>query len=564
MGRSHRPDVQPDRGRTDTRADRRDCLAGRRVALAAMAVLLALCCPACADPITDPMGPGRVDYLIIAPEALAEPCEPLLELRRQQGLATALVTTQSLVAAMGRDRLAPADIVAFLTHAAGDWGLRFVLLVGDAVGPEDLIVPMSVEPGGYFSDRFLSERELATDYLYSALGQEEPVLYVGRFPAGTPEELAAMVGKTIAYETETAPGPWQRKLSFVTGNPGFDPFVDAVITGLFIKLVSAGVPASYDVEVADARPDSLHCTYPPEFNSNALRLLGEGALLYVYAGHGTPTGCDDLKWQGQTYPILEAADLAQVDIEGGAPLMVAIACHTGRIDWPKGDSLGEQVMKLPRGPVAYLGASRVCQPYGNAVLAQAILNATFETEAETVGEMLALAKRETLQDQSTARQQADTLGATVQGADSLPGMRRDVVRHYNLLGDPALRLRRPLGGVQLQAQPQGGTLRVTGTVPLKEGELIVSLEVGREAFVRRPGRLPAATDPGLGDAMRRRYAEANDKAVARLQRPFTDGAFSVELPLPQSLAPGKYHVKVFAWNEEGAAAGAEEYIVAEL
>lgn len=564
MSRSHRPDVQADRGKSDTPAAHRDCVAGGRVAIAAMTVLLALCCPACADPIADPMGPGRVDYLIIAPEALAAPCEPLLEFRRQQGLETALVTTQSLAATMGRDRLAPADIVGFLTHAAGDWGLRFVLLVGDAVGSEDLVIPMSVEPGWYFSDRFLSERELATDYLYSSLGQDEPVLYVGRFPADTPEEVAAMVEKTIAYEAETAPGPWQRKLSFVTGNPGFDPFIDAVITGLFIKLVAEGVPAPYEVEVAYARPESTYCTYPPEFNSNALRLLGEGALLYVYAGHGMPTGCDDLKWQGQTYPILEAAHLTQVDIEGGAPVMLVIACHTGRIDWPKGDSLGEQVMKLPRGPVAYLGASRVCQPYGNAVLAQGILNATFETKAETIGEVLTLAKRETLQDQSPARQQADTLGATVQGADSLPGMRRDVVRHYNLLGDPALRLRRPEHEVGLQVAPVDGALHVHGTVPLREGELIVSLEVGRETFVRQPGRLPAASDPNLAEAMRRRYTESNDKAVVRLRRPFSDGTFSVDLPLPQSLAPGTYHVKAFAWNEKGAAVGAEEYIVAEL
>jgi len=529
--------------------------------LPAAAAALALLGPAYADGVVDPMGPGRVDYVIICPEGLAAPCEPLLEHRQQQGLRTALVTMQALRDALGCAVLTPADIVRFLRHARDDWGLRFVLLVGDAVGPPDMTIPMSIEQGAYYSDRFLSERGLATDYLYSSLGGEEPILHVGRFPADTPDEVAAMVGKTIAYETRSTPGPWQRKLSFVTGAPGFDPFIDAVITGLFIRLVSQELPALYDVEIADAKPESYYCTYPPEFNANALRLLNEGSLFYVYAGHGMPTGCDDLRWQGGTYPILEVADLGRVGIPNGAPLMVVIACHTGRVDWPKGDCLGEQAMRLQPGPVAYLGASRVCQPYGNAVLAEGILSATFGEAPGTLGEALSEARRLTLlPDTSPLRQQADAIGAAIQGPDALPRMRRDVVRHYNLLGDPAVRLHVPRS-LTIHVQPAEGKLLVTGSAPMREGTCLVSLETARDRYVRTPGKVPPPTDPGFAQAMRDRYVLANDKAISRAEVGVSDGAFAAELPLPTDLQPGTYPVKAFAWDNAGAAAGAAEYVV---
>src|SRR5258705_8120255 len=179
----------------------------------------------------------RIDaqYLVIAPPAFADQLDPLCDLRAK-AYKVAVVRTDDIAAALGPG----AEGVAKLIKRVGP---KFVLLAGDAD-----TVPTFVRKGEYVSDRFPTDPDLATDYLYGAV--------TGRFPADTVEELQAMAAKTIAYETTLPGGAWQKRISFVTGEANFGALIDDILERQFNSVVTAKIPMAYDVETSYAKPSS--------------------------------------------------------------------------------------------------------------------------------------------------------------------------------------------------------------------------------------------------------------------------------------------------------------------
>lgn len=508
--------------------------------------------------VADPAAPARVDYLVVAADDYLSSCDALLALRQAQGLQAGAVGYSQACAAAGEAPGVPA-LVAFLRHAHADWGTRYVLLVGGALGPPSLAIPMEVERARYFSDKFDSSPDVATDFTYSTLGGEVPVLHVGRFPARSLAEAQGMADKTVAYETASQPGPWQRRIAVFAGQVGLNPAVDTLVERVFTRVMVDSIPAAYNVEVAYARPDSPYCPWPPGFHANAVRLINEGSLLCAYVGHGARTGCDDVRWRGQTYPILDMRHLGEIDARTGLPVMVVIACWTGQLDSPRGECVAEGMLKLPAGPVAVLACSRICQPYGNAILGQALLDSVFGAPGDRLGAALDRARARLLTRARDAfRRQVDPLAGMVQGLSSLEGIRADTARDYNLLGDPALLLHRPAGRLELEAtRGGGGQLLVTATGDLEQGTALVSVECPRDKLARKLDPLPEPADPGFQEAMNRRYASANDRAYVRAQARLEDGHLRAELTLPPGIA-SPLIVKAFVWNATGSAMGALE------
>jgi hypothetical protein len=415
---------------------------------------------------------------------------------------------------------------------------KFLLLAGDA----DRVPPFR-RKAAYVSDKFPTDPELATDHLFGAIA--------GRFPADTVEELRAMAEKTIEYETSLAGGPWQRKLAFVAGEGGFGAAVDAMIENQFSTLVSEQIPPAFDVELAYAKTSSKHGYYPPKFNEHTIRLINEGPLFFVYAGHGMRTSFDDVGYKGFVFPILESKDAKKIECERGFPLMVVLACNTGEFDSKSGDSIGEELIKRPRGPAAFIGGTRITQPYANALLGARLLRQAFQGGPSTMGEVLASAKEGLSEkDGSKLRIQADTMAALIQGPASLQPMREDVTLHYNLLGDPAIAIRRPSEDLSFgdPGVPRpGAKLVVRGAAP--SGPVEVTFECRRDQFYH-------PVDEPIGDEvekqMGRRYANANNKVIVRVGVESKAGAFEAVLPLPDDLKPGRYVLKGWADGSMGA------------
>ncbi len=469
------------------------------------------------------------DYLVVAPPVFANLLDPLCD-HRAKALKVAIVRTDDIETKHGKGPEGIAKLVASVKP-------RFLLLAADT----DL-VPTFLKKSAYTSDTFASDAELATDHFFGTV--------TGRFPAKTADELKAMIEKTVEYETTLAGGPWQKRISFITGQGNFGPLIDPILEHQFAAVVTDQVPAAYDIETSYAKPSSKYCPHPQKFGENAVRMMNEGALLYAYVGHGLRDQFDDFRWNGFSLPVLEAKDAKNISVKEGLPIMIVIACNTGEYDSVHGDCIGETLFKRRRGPAAFIGGTRTTQPYGNALLGQKLVEQFLVRKAPTAGEALFAAKEGVMAgDASLFRKQADAVAGLVQGPGSLEPMRKDVILHYNLLGDPALAIRRPSNGVEIEAHGfpgPGRTFSVIGTA--KTGPVEITFECLRSKFCH-PVDLVGDT---MEQQLARRYANANDKVVVRAKADVTDGSFETELTLPKDLKPGRYFLKAWAAGAIGA------------
>jgi hypothetical protein len=478
---------------------------------------------------------GKVDWVAIGPRSLLEPMKPLEELRRAQGLKTALVALEDLF-----DDNSDGTFSADALRDAGKLG-KYVLLVGDAARdgrPDDgpwlpTVLVDTYDNGASATDRYFGDR-------------------VGRFPCRTKEEVAAMVAKTIAYE-KCDPGTWQRELSFVCGEGRFGPLVDGLIEQLFTQAVGKRVPASFDIDVTYANPQSVYFYPPDDFSKRVVDRLSAGPFVFDYVGHGAPETLDTVHWGKKRFPILTAKDAWKVDCKDGHyPIALLTACWTGAFDQPE-RTVGEALALNPHGAVAVLAASRVSHPFANALLSLELTERLFKQGDERLGDRF----KEALDHLSLTSGGAEgklvvQFGKGQLDEEGLAERLLEDERHlYNLLGDPALvvRLPRPIS-VEAPDEAPAGT-----KVVVKAGGkslLAVTLEKPRSVRTDLQGLDPAQgpevmKDPAVAKRVRETNAQANDLVVVRGS---VDGARGV-LDLPRDLEPGEHYlVKVVTASGE--------------
>ena len=512
-----------------------------------MNLILFLCLSLSTYLVEDPSSKGnRIDYLILTPEAFLKELRPLAEYRAGKGLKVGIVTLESIQEKWNT----PLDFIRFAGETWTSPPPRFLLLVGDA----DQIPPL-VRPSHYQTKKFSNDSELATDHLYGVRSSGlKAEMAVGRFPADSKEEVSIMVSKTLQYEKELKPGVWQKKINFITGEAGFSPFIDKFIEAQFSKIVSESIPPPYDIELAYSKTSSLYCPYPPDFNENAIRLLNEGSLFYVYVGHGFRKGFDTITWKEKDYPIFNLTHIPNVNIQSGSPIMFVIACSTAFFDAKSGDCVGEELFKQAHGPVAFLGGTRITQPYANALIGKAIISELFEKKPTTLGEAFFTAKNSLLEiDKSSLRKTADQLAGLVQGTRNLAPMRKDGILHYTLLGDPALEIRKPEETVTLSCPSEtraGDKLNVTGTSPFAEGKITIQLDCLRDDFAETLPEIDEES-PNFQETISERYRAANTKKITSVTMEFRDGKFAIALPIPSSLKARSYYLKATVTSPEG-------------
>jgi len=512
-----------------------------------MNLILFLCLSLSTYLIEDPGAKeNRVDYLILIPEEFRTEIRPLAEHRAGKGLKVGIVTLESIQ----EKWKSPLEFIRFAGETWTAPPPRFLLLVGDADR-----IPALVRPSHYQTKKFSNDAELGTDHLYGVRSSGlKAEMAVGRFPADSKEEVSIMVSKTLRYEKELKPGVWQKKINFITGEAGFSPFIDKFIEAQFSKIVSESIPPPYDIELAYSKTSSLYCPYPPDFNENAIRLLNEGSLFYVYVGHGFRKGFDTISWNEKDYPIFNLTHIPKVNIQSGSPIMFVIACSTAFFDAKSGDCVGEELFKQAHGPVAFLGGTRITQPYANALIGKAIISELFEKNPSTLGEAFFSAKNSLLEkNKSPLRKTADQLAGLVQGTRNLAPMRKDGILHYTLLGDPALEIRKPKETVTLSCPPEtkpGDKLNVTGTAPFSEGTITIQLDCLRDDFVET---LPEIDEeaPNFQETISERYRAANTKKITSITMEFQNGKFAIALPIPSSLEARSYYLKATVTSPEG-------------
>ena len=347
---------------------------------------------------------NRIDYLVIASRELAPAAQELADYRAGQGLRVGVAMFEDLCDLMTGGLRTPQAIPALLRHASATWAQppKMVVLAGGGhydylgatFGEVNPLPPLLIQtPDGV----------CASDGLLADIGGDDlPDVAIGRLPALTAADLAAMIAKIKVYEAGFG-AEWQNQLVLVAdqGNSAGD-FSDSNAK------LAEWVAAPYSV----ARRIDLDAMAIGPARANLMDAFHAGAGFIHYTGHG---GLFNLSGKG----LLTAADVAQMDNAARPPITVALSCLLGRYELPATDSLGELLMRRPQGgAVALLAPSGLSFNAPATELGEAFYRAVLQDGVGTLGLAFLRARRSLRDDRFT----------------------RDTFAVYNLLGDPALRI----------------------------------------------------------------------------------------------------------------------------
>lgn len=374
----------------------------------------------------------RADYLIVSHRSLIDAVRPLAEFHRGRGLRVEVVDVEDVYDEFNHGVVHPRAIRDFLVHAHDTWqspAPRFVLLVGDAswdprnpeaddanyydwtYRPQHGGVVVKNDSSPYAARAVENHRNLvpawtyatyeghaASDHGFVDFGDGEgPAMAIGRFPVTEPEEVAAIVAKTIRYAARPADGAWRERILWITNEQrGFQERSDRLAETL------DGFAARRIYPTADEPSNEQH----------RLRLreaFDEGQLLVHFYGHGGRyiwrTGPPDLQ---KNHDLFTLDDLDELRPNERLPVVLSMTCYSAPFDHPNADSIGEKLLRVPgRGAVAVVAASWRNSP---SFRWSEILLSEFTREA-TIGEAFLRAKQRSTHE--------------------------EFLRQYNLLGDPA-------------------------------------------------------------------------------------------------------------------------------
>ncbi len=391
----------------------------------------------------------QADYIIITHPRLRPAIEPLADFHRRRGLAVTVVEVDDVYDEFSHSILDPTALREFLSHAYHHWrrpAPRFVLLVGDAgwkaeqsVFSAEIADPVALagdsdgdgdgDGGGVTRIRhnlvptgaFHSMRGLAAsdNYFVAVDGDDRlPDMAIGRFPATEPEEVEAIVAKTVRYSNEPVVGPWRRKILWISSADDYlqersDLAVGSVAErGFELRKLYPG----NEVEANEQSQEGLQ------------QALDQGQLLVHFLGHG-----GRFIWRTGVTSYQTTLDLFTVDHfdqlapNPRLPLILGMTCYNASFSHPTADSFGERLLRLEgRGAVAFLGASwkiGVDSKFSELLVEEL-------TSGGTIGEAIQRAKRRILSPSP--------------------------ISIYNLLGDPALELALPQLAVEVTARVGDG------------------------------------------------------------------------------------------------------------
>lgn len=504
------------------------------------------------------------DYLMIAPRVYHQQAQVLRRFREKQGLSVKILAQEDIlgdqwVEGAGLDSATAARQIrdrirrAYLSN---EQKLRYILLVGDAkrhltAADRKVMLPTWYvrSPGGWL---------IATDDPYANMDDDpQPELAVGRLPVRSEAELAALVTKIIKYETGRRFGIERRQIMFFGGCPGYSPTLDSLIETSVFALLDAVLPPAYDIRGIYGDPRSAYCYPLHELGAGFVKEIEAGPMLVIFQGHGSfRMMCGRTGANSVGVVTEDAARIARDKLCG--PLL-CFSCWNGRFD-AHTDCVGEAFLKASGGPVGVFASSRPSDPYGNYLLAKALL--TFPVQASRrLGDLTLWIKEEA----STSGDPVVWLVLRDAGNQrrgrSEEEFRHDLLRFYNLLGDPATQLMVPqqveltLVETRDDRPNAAGQLRVTAELPFEPVKASFTFE-HRRLHHPKLGKL-AQQGPSV-----KRYELANQRVIARTEGRITRRQVAATFQISPDLPPGGYLVKLYAVGKDTDAMGGARWELA--
>ncbi len=505
---------------------------------------------------------ASADTLVLCPEDWVDELDSWVDYRQSQGHIVYVISPAGNAYGIKRQ----------IRQLVQYGNLKHVVIVGDS---PDRLNQRTVVSTDYVRaevvSKYGSEPVIATDNTFADCnGDGVPDVAIGRIPVKTTEQLREQIRKIVNYESRSQPGPWKRRINFVAGTGGFGPLSDHVIEKTSKKFITDLIPASFDTSMTYASWCSAYCPDPRKFVDTTVERLNEGCLFWVYMGHGHPHRLDYVRTPAGGFPIFGQQDLKKVDCRLGLPVAIMLSCYTGAFDMP-GDCLGEQLVRLPRGPIAVLGGTRVTTPYGMSIFSLGLIDEYFDGEHATLGQLFLAAKQRLMEeaklddDESATdmRHAIELLGKALSPtADELDRERYEHLQLFHLLGDPLLRLPRPESlTLSTPAEAASGKrIAVSGQAP-HAGQLVLKLDYARDRMhIRPPRRSEFVAEPQALASYQEIYQKANCKTCCQIALQVSAGPFQAELEIPE-WARGRCVISGYLDDGEQFSLGAENVLI---
>jgi hypothetical protein len=500
-----------------------------------------------------PIAPNSVNYLIIAPQALAQSASAWADYREATGHQTRVIF---LTPNQAKAKVIQ-DLIQETYTGSGKPYPFYVLLIGHAH-------PFSSHPDTYLpSAQFFVSQDLSSGYGPNPIASDDALvgnfssgdsrntlpIFVGRIPARTEEEASLLLERTQQYEKDPPTGEGRARIELVTSNAGFGTQYDPFLEWALRTLLQEVLPDDYQWHMINGNPQSPY-SYPIDsFPNEVANRFDSGSLAVVYVGHGQP---ELLGWaysrDGRRGRILGFEDVELIE-NANSSVGIFTACSAGAYDLA-GDNLSvvESIYLTPGGPAAVYSSSAWINGALNGRLVMDIFETLLVDYSSTLGEWVnrveygsdpihshsvltsllkamiprisGIYENKLLLSRTQARQVLDIQSAT-----------------YNLFGDPALRIAYAQSTMEINParlwQPWKGDLVFSGKSELPAGQqVLISLEA-------LPGAVISQEDHPLGTIDG--YLQANNPVLSTLTV-YTEigGEFSGTMFIPASIPSSKY------------------------
>jgi len=297
-------------------------------------------------------GPKQEGYLIIVDTAFYDAIQPLVSWKNNLGFSVTVTKTVDIPGGLTKE-----NIKAYIVDAYENWPVppAYVLLVGDSAqipswtgiktGTCTDLYYVTIDAGNYFAD-----------------------IIVSRFPAATPEQVTAMVDKTVFYEQGVFTNEsWIKKAVFLASTDN--------------HLVSEGTH-NYVVDTY-LNPHNYTCdklySYYGATTVQVSAALNNGRSLAIYSGHGSTTSWAD----GPPFSQSNVNALVNNEMY---PFVCSHACLTGQ--FTVSECFGETWLRAQnKGGLAFWGASDYSYWDEDDILEKRMFKAWWEDNLETIGGM---------------------------------------------------------------------------------------------------------------------------------------------------------------------------------
>jgi hypothetical protein len=476
---------------------------------------------------------NAADYLIITHGKLLASVQQLADYRRSQGATVEVVDVQEIYDEFNFGIKSPLAIQDFLRYAFFNWNrntrLKYVLFFGSSnlnYKLRDNVAEDLVPTFLYQTEKFGA---VASDYPFSLIaGNDElPDLFVGRLPARTPSEVAAITNKIIEYEQNAPKAAWRNQALFISGNDRSTFELQSQFGNKYpafrsqnSRIIESILPASHSAFRLNTVLDTTKA-FDPNFGSTTdlIDRWDNGLFMINFMGHG-----GGYIWADAG--LMQLSDVDRLNNKGKYPFVTSMTCFTGAFENPNRQGLSARLVLAPeKGAIGAVASSGLGYLHNDYAMMWEVGQFLFDPN-RTVGEIFALGK--ILYYDTGDRY---NINGDIVSTIGYSAIKHEMIYQYNLISDPFLKLRYTTDSLAIQLNtntPQPGQ----------------TLEIGVSSDLQNADGYVELVDDGYN-------------IVNRVPLFGVSGSTTVLLPIPTDFPPGKGLVRAYLSDGSADRSGAQ-------